>query len=243
MNNNQIRISAKNLGAFAMPNYCPRCQWIKLKYKLPYQIFPGIFSSIDSYSKSIAWAYYDKYNKLPPWFDTFGDFDEPIPVPGWSKFFFVDKETNIKLTGVADEIVKKTDGSYAIIDYKTARFTKHADSLHPIYKVQLNGYAKIAESIGISPISQLVLLYYEPMTDIIEITTDELNELVSEDSFKMGFKAHSLDVELDPEGIVKPLLKKVRELGDMEQAPEGLEGCEDCRLLGERGEKLENHPK
>ena len=64
-----------------------------------------------------------------------------------------------RLFGKIDEVLKKKDGSYAIIDYKTARFTKHADSLHPIYKVQLNGYAMIAENIGISPIKQLVLLY------------------------------------------------------------------------------------
>ena len=46
--NRQIQISAKNLGALALPAFCPRCFWIRMKCggKLPYQIFPGIFSSI-----------------------------------------------------------------------------------------------------------------------------------------------------------------------------------------------------
>ena len=126
MNKEQIRISAKNLGSLALPDCCKKCFYIKLKLKnkLPWQIFPGIFSSIDSYSKSIAWAYYIKHNRLPPWFSEFGDYETPIKVPGWNKFFYIDEETNIKLTGIPDEVLKKKDGSYAIIDYKTARFTK-----------------------------------------------------------------------------------------------------------------------
>ena len=46
------------------------------------------------------------------------------------------------------EILKKKDGSYAIIDYKTSRFTAHQDALHNMYKVQLNGIvSKIIASL------------------------------------------------------------------------------------------------
>jgi len=49
-----LKISAKNLGATALEDFCPRCYWIKLKMgnRLPFQSFPGIFSSIDSYTKA-----------------------------------------------------------------------------------------------------------------------------------------------------------------------------------------------
>jgi hypothetical protein len=33
-----------------MKGFCPRCFWISRRARLPWQIFPGIFSSIDSYS-------------------------------------------------------------------------------------------------------------------------------------------------------------------------------------------------
>ena len=47
-----LRISAKNLGELAKPDFCPRCFWLRTHAKrLPYQIFPGIFSSIDAYTK------------------------------------------------------------------------------------------------------------------------------------------------------------------------------------------------
>jgi len=43
----ELCISAKNLGEVALPDFCPRCFWLKLHARqLPFQIFPGIFSAI-----------------------------------------------------------------------------------------------------------------------------------------------------------------------------------------------------
>ncbi len=233
----QIQISAKNLGILALQDYCPRCFWLKLKlqFKMPYQIFPGIFSSIDSYSKKITWNYYEKHKKLPPWFSEFGEFSKPIPVPGWSQFYLIDEETNIKLTGVPDDIFQIEDGSYFIPDYKTAKYTANQDHLLPMYKVQLNGYSLIAESIGISPVSGVGLIYYEPQTDM---TVDKLDQVLLDKGFRMEFKAHCLEVELKPEEVVKPLLAEVRRLADIRQSPEGRRGCGDCGLVSKMVESL-----
>lgn len=226
----QIRISAKNLGELAMPDFCPRCFWIKLKCKLPYQIFPGIFSSIDSYSKKITWGYYEKFGKLPDWLESFGDFEKPIKAPGRSKFFFIDESSNVKLTGVVDEIVQKKDGSYFIVDYKTARFTKTQDKLLPIYRVQLNVYALIAQKCGFDPVSGIGLVYYEPPTGS---SIDNIDEATFDDGFNMPFNAHLLPLELEPETTVLPLLAEVRKLADMKTPPDGTSGCEDCPKLND----------
>ncbi len=140
----QIRISAKNLGYPTLSNFCPRCFWIKMhmRFKLPYQIFPGIFSSIDSYSKKITNYYYEKHGDLSEWFKDF-NISEPIKAPSLKDFYIIDHHTNIKLTGIPDEMFLRTDESYFIADYKTARFTNHQDELIPMYEVQLNGYAYI----------------------------------------------------------------------------------------------------
>jgi hypothetical protein len=61
-----LRISAKNLGALALPDFCPRCFWLKSRTKvLPFQIFPGIFSSIDSYTKRVVHAWIDANGNAP----------------------------------------------------------------------------------------------------------------------------------------------------------------------------------
>ena len=232
LSSQQIQISAKNLGSLALPNHCPRCFWIKLKLgnKLPWQIFPGIFSSIDSYSKKITWTYYQKYNQLPPWFNKFGNFIRPISVPHHSKFRIINDETNVTLTGVPDDVFLCGDGSYFIIDYKTAKFTKNADKLLPLYKVQLNGYAYIFEKLGMGKVSGLILCYYEPCT---EVGADRLDSLLLDQGFRMNFKAHLLEIGLDAEGVVVPLLMQARELGDRKIAPKGRDGCEDCMKMGE----------
>lgn len=232
MKNKLVQISAKNLGILALPDYCPRCFYLKLKlgFKLPWQIFPGIFSSIDSYSKKITWGYYQKFNRLPPWFSKFGKFVKPVPSPHFSKFYTIDADTNVKLTGIADEIFLMEEKLYFIVDYKTARYTYAQDELMPVYRVQLNGYAMIFEKMGMGKVVGLGLVYYEPDT---EVDVGRLDSLLVNGGFNMRFSAHLVEVGLDPVGVVLPLLKVVRELGDREVVPEGRTGCQDCGRLGE----------
>ena len=59
-----LQISAKDLGALAMKGFCPRCFWIQRRTRLPWQIFPGIFSSIDSYSKKVVHGQFDE-SRMP----------------------------------------------------------------------------------------------------------------------------------------------------------------------------------
>ena len=149
-----VKISAKQLGILALKDFCPRCFYLKLKlqFELPYQIFPGIFSSIDSYSKKITWSYFEKYNKVPHWFSPFGKFTGLAPIPHHSNFFVVDSKTGIRLTGVPDDIFIMAGGRYFIIDYKTAKFTDTQDSLLPMYVVQLNSYAYIFEKLDMGTV-------------------------------------------------------------------------------------------
>jgi len=208
----------------------PQCFWLKLKldYKLPFQIFPSIFSSIDSFTKKITWSHHERDGILPAWFENFGEFTRPVKAPGRSQFNFTDEETNVQLTGIVDDIFQKADGSYFIVDYKTARFTAGQDELMPVYRVQLNGYALIAEKCGLKPVTGIGLAYYEPQTNV---TSESLDLVLLEKGFHMPFRAHLLELELKPEETIMPLLKKVRGLADMPTPPEGLNGCKDCQLL------------
>jgi len=76
----QLRISAKDLGELAKPDFCPRCFWLKRHAKpLPFQIFPGIFSSIDSYTKKVVHAWMDRNDGAPFGLENLG-----IPVTQYS---------------------------------------------------------------------------------------------------------------------------------------------------------------
>jgi hypothetical protein len=221
-----IRISAKDLGAVALPSFCERCFWLRMKCrgKLPFQIFPGIFSSIDSYSKTVTNGYFNQHARLPKWFDAFGELGAPIKVPGWSKFCLVDGETNILLTGVPDEILKHPTRGLWIRDYKTARLTDAQDELAPMYEVQLNCYARIADAIGMGSVYGLGLLYYEPVTVFGE---EDPNFLIRDDSFFLRFAPKLKPVKMDLKQI-PPLLRTVRRICESLDCPSGRAGCVDC---------------
>ncbi len=226
----QIRVSAKDLGVLALPNFCPRCFWIKMHCanKLPFQIFPGIFASIDSYTKKVTNVYYARHNQLPAWLGELGDLGKPVKVPHYSKFGVVDEGTDILLRGMPDEILQKEDGSYFIIDYKTAKFTKAQDSLLPLYEIQLNAYAYIGKRQGFDPISGIALVYMEPQTDL---TQEELDSILRENGFLMGFAGHVLQLKLEPEQKIPSLLEEVRKIYDHKSPPPGNQDCRDCKLL------------
>jgi len=229
--NEPLQISAKNLGDFHQPDACLRCLWIKLHYpgKLPFQIFPGIFSSIDSYTKKAVHGWIDEYGELPGWLAAVGLAGEYRAVPGHTRFRVLDEATNITLTGVPDDIFVREDGAHLIIDYKTARFTPNQDALLPVYHAQLNGYAHIAERTGFSPVGGLALVYMEPRTEQEDADAPENRR---PDGFAMGFAAHILPIPQEP-GLVPGLLAQARALFDQPRPPQGNPGCEECETLQE----------
>jgi hypothetical protein len=224
-----LRISAKNLGQLALPTFCPRCFWLKLRLgnKLPWQIFPGIFSSIDSFTKRVTAHWLAQHQTTPPWLAGFGELVQSIDPPHWSRFKAVDPATGIELRGVPDHIFRGKDKTLLVIDNKTARFTPGQDALLPLYQVQLNAYAWLAERIGLGQVSAIALVYFEPLTDLSPV---ELGEYTRNEGFDMPFRAKSLPLALDLKSI-PPLLKHVRQIADPEAPPPSRTGCTDCRAL------------
>jgi PD-(D/E)XK nuclease superfamily len=227
--NDPIRISAKTLGALAMPGFCARCFWIErhLEARPPFQIFPGIFSSIDSYSKKIVHGWLDRHGEPPAWLRPLGNIKTYKNPPSASKFNFLDGETSIRLTGMPDGILAMDDGSTTIIDYKTARFSRTQDELFPLYEAQLNAYASIGERVGFSPVRQLALIYTEPVTNDAA-AGDDANLTFS--GFQMGFRARIKPVEIRPD-LVPRLLRKARAILDLGSPPTGAGGCANCAAL------------
>jgi hypothetical protein len=222
----QIRISAKTLGQLALPSFCPRCFWLKARCpKLPFQMFPGIFSSIDSYSKKVTSVHWQTLGEPPKWLSKLGDFVQSLPVPHHSRFFVIDEVTGIKLTGVPDAIFAQIDASFFIGDYKTSRFTAGQDRMLPLYEVQLNGYAHIGNRCGFRPVSGLGLIYYEPQTDLDE---ERLASVLGERGFSLPFTAKLLPIALRPEELIPPLLQRAKEILTADRPPDRTAGCEEC---------------
>ncbi len=227
-----IRISASRLGEILLPDACERCSWLKLRvnHRLPFDVFPSIFNSIDACTKDTVNSWFDVHGMPPRWLSQLGPitgYQKPKP---WREFQTTDHEYGINLRGVADAIFQDGDGSYLIADYKTARVDDDENKkLMPRYNVQLNAYARIAKDCGPAPISRLALIYLEP--------TQGHADNCREDGFVMGFQARVVDVPLD-DGLLRRAMARTRALFDRTDAPDGAPECEDCGRIRELAEHL-----
>lgn len=221
----EIRISAKVLAALNMPEACPRCFWVEHHMKLPYQIFPGIFMSIDAYTKKAIHAYFDQNGVMPSWIPELSDVVGYLKVPHWSKFKRLDPVTGITLSGVMDDCFEMKDGSRSIPDYKTAKFTASQDKLLPIYFGQLNGYRWIEEGLGFK-VSSMPLIYFEPVTD----QESCIPEIFHPSGFHMKFSAKVMQVEKDDE-LIPTLLVKAAEIIYLDKPPAPVDDCEECNKI------------
>ena len=224
-----LTISATELGSYAGFAFCRRCAWIRMHVRpLPWQSFPGIFSSIDRYTKQVVTGHLRREGRLPPWMAEVGDAVEHLDPPHWSKFKATDEKTGATLRGEADAIFRLADGSCAIVDYKTSRYNPDNRSQHRVYRAQLNAYAWIAQRLEFPPVSKLALAYMEPASDT---ESAEAPEATHPEGFSMGFRPRIVGVDLDTERLIPPLLRQVSRIHTQSNPPEPREGCRDCAAL------------
>lgn len=201
-------ISAKDLGQLAMPNFCPQCFWLQRHFGKPPSIFPGIFSTLDAITKRSTHASFSQTNLPPDWLKA----PEAVDVVEGNTYFNLPVEQDWILVGQPDDIFKLKDNTYQIIDYKTARFTGQQDELLPMYEVQLNAYAYLAEKYGFQPVSKLALVYFQPEQDL------------DPETFKLKFDTYQLEIELQAD-LIPSLLAQARQVVLAEKMPEGKADC------------------
>lgn len=223
-----LRVSGKDLGSMAVADFCPRCFWAKRRAPsgLPFQVFPGIFSSIDSFTKKVVHQWFDQIG-APAWLGSLGPLTGYVEPPHYSKFQHRDAATGVLLTGAPDAIFTKGDGSLVIADYKTAKFTAGQDHLLPMYQVQLTAYAYLASALDWPRVDSIALIYAEPMTEPHDAAPTSSGR---DHGFVLPFRAtvHMLDLDL---ARIPPLLADFRHLVKLDQAPQGVPGCKECPKL------------
>ena len=221
-----LRISAKDLGQLALDDFCPRCFWVKRKVKVPFQIpLPGIFSSIDSYTKKTVEGYFEMHGRLP---DSIGSIGVPNKIINIPRKDFKLEHQGVILTGDPDLLFLKKDGTLAIVDYKTARYTEKQDELLPMYKVQLNGYALISESVCDTEVSTMHLVYFEPPYPKEALKVGPKN--VNNAGFTMPFASSIHKIDKDTKMVAR-LMDKAKKILDLSAPPNGKKDCKECQNL------------
>ena len=227
------RIAARLLAELVSQRYCPRCFWLKMKMegKLPFQAFPGIFSSFDAFQKKLTAEHWHKQQSMPSWLKCFGQISELVPVAHWSQFRATDEISGLEIRGVPDLIFRLADNSFGIVDYKTSRLTDAQHAQQSLYSVQLNAYGWIAQRCGYYPITKLGLVYFDPQIDL----GDDLVTAINENGFDLFFEAKPVPLAVDMDSI-PPLMQKAADIAQLQHPPQGKEGCKDCELVEKMGQ-------
>jgi hypothetical protein len=220
-------IACKQIASLNEPEACERSFWLRHRCsRMPFSIFPGIFSSIDGFSKSLTDAAHVE-GALPGWLVERYGFTEPIKVPHFSRFHRHDPETGITLRGAPDAMFRRCDGSIAIVDWKCAKYTAGQRELSGLYDAQLSAYAWIAESYGFTPITHLSLIYTQPVTTV---ASGDVDRLITDDGFVMPFSATIVPVENQAGELIPRLLRRARRILDA-PLPPAVPNCKDCAAL------------
>ena len=195
---------------------------------LPWQGFPGIFSSIDRFTKQVILAHLQREGVLPRWLSGIGEVTEHLDPPHWSKFQATDDSTGVTLRGEADAVFVCSDGTCAIVDYKTSRYNPDNRSQHRVYRAQLNAYAWIAGRLDFPPVSRLALAYMEPATGDEDIQSQDA---IDDVGFALTFRPRIVEVDLDPDRLIPPLLRRAAAIHASATPPEPRSNCRDCAAL------------
>ncbi len=200
-------------------NGCKFCFWLKVKFGTPQPSMPmpGIFSAIAGRQKEF---YANKRTKdfckdLPDGVVLYGE----RPVHSKTlKFDGLKNECHIR--GRFDVVIKFDDGSYGVIDCKTA---SPSDEKAEMYGRQLQAYAFALENpengaLNLSPISKLGLIFFEP--SFFEQHDHEYQ------SFRG--KAVWIEVKRNDEGFVQ-FLQEVVSVLDKESPPDSSPDCNWCQ--------------
>ncbi len=199
---------------------CPRCFYLKVRHGFtrPFSPFPKMFTKIDGIQKDF---FSGKSCRIVSPEIPSGTFlhaekwveSAPIKVEGFKDTCFI--------RGKFDSIIKFDDGSYGVIDFKTANVkSEHAR----LYARQLRSYAYCLEHPAPNKFS------VKPISCIGLIGIDHQSMSLGDD----GVVSYACDMtwlpfDLDPEGF-HDFLRRVMEILTQPEMPPAAPNCGHCEF-------------
>jgi hypothetical protein len=226
-----LAITPKRLGLTALPDFCARCFWylLHLKFHPPFNGFAGaIFDRMEQAQLAIVSDLLDQDGKLPDEFEPFCDLVGCVEFPrDYRKYRFTLK-SGATLYGEPDAIYQRADKSLVVVDHKSADHKDGTDRFLPCYQIQTVGYGLIAEKgLNLGKVSEGGLFYWSASHDAV--VADPGKHYRSK-MLWMPFLPKPIGVEMDFSTLDEPL-KEAARLWTLRAAPEGQQGCKDCRRL------------
>ncbi|MEK7309426.1 MAG: PD-(D/E)XK nuclease family protein [Planctomycetota bacterium] len=199
---------------------CKYCFNLKVKHSIdqPSMPMPGIFSAIAGRQKEFyAGKRTEEFcRELPPGVVEFGE--------KWVESLVIKADNSPNtcfIRGRFDFVIKFDDGTFGVIDCKTAR---SSESKTKMYGRQLQAYTYALENaaegkLNLSPITKLGLLYFEPIG------------FKQIENAKQAFEGNLLwqEVKRDDKTFLTFINSVVKTLDSNDVQPQVCDNCEYCR--------------
>jgi hypothetical protein len=223
----QLAITARNLGRFNLPSYCPAClkYLLHLRFQPPYGMSGGLFGDAESCQKAILGYYLDKDGCLPKAFEPFCDVVARTKCNTHHSKFRAMHDSGVLLSGQPDEVLTLEDGSQCIIDHKSSRKDPNEDKFQGQYEVQVIGYAFIAEALGLGKVTKGGDIYWSAQVEAVE---DDPSNHFDHSTLWVPFKPKPVEISIDYT-ILDPLIEEMKTLWNAKQTPDSRQGCDDCK--------------
>jgi hypothetical protein len=222
-----LTISARNAGQVELKKFCPRCAWYLLRLKkMPFQFgMPGVMFYMEQCEKSFILAHLAKHGCLPKSFGPFATCIEPVEFP--FRMTALHEETGVNVTAQVDLMLRRKDGSIALLDLKTAKANGGGEVFHPQYEIQVTGYSWVTQEANIGKVGSAGLIFCEIQNDAFK--ANPLKYAAGE-GIVVPFNFAAREVELDYKRFAK-CLREMSRIWDAARPPKGADGCKDCMLL------------
>jgi len=221
MTSNSIKLSRSSLKLFLD---CPRCFWLTLHHKIRRP--PGYPYTLSAAVDYLVKQEFDKYRvkgTLPPILANekldakLYDSDE---LQDWRNNFkgisYYDEGLNAKLFGAIDDILEFSDGSLAVVDYKSSGAREIV--IYDDYQKQMDIYSYILSQMGFKTYPNAYFIFYQVIKD--------------GGGFKniLPFKEILKAVRVNPDWV-PDVFERAVEMARQDQAPINKNHCDHCHYV------------
>ncbi len=216
-----IKISRSGLKLFLE---CQRCFWLDLHHKIkrppPY---PYTLASAVDYLVKQEFDKYREKGDLPPIFvaqkikaKLYAGEDLSTWRNNFKGISFVDEDLDASLYGAVDDILEFSDGSLAVVDYKSTG--SREITVYDDYRKQMDTYAYILERMGHKVYPEAYFVFYQ-----VDKTGGGFKNA-------LPFTEEIRAVNIDPTWVPEAFEKAVK-LARQETVPKSAEECKHCHYV------------
>ncbi|KKR37033.1 MAG: hypothetical protein UW46_C0001G0013 [Candidatus Yanofskybacteria bacterium GW2011_GWF1_44_227] len=218
---NYLKISRSGLKLFLE---CPRCFWLDNKHKIKRPpSFPYTLSSAVDFLVKKEFDQYRAQGVLPPAFAKLGLdaklFSDP-KLSTWRENFvgiqYFDESLNAMLYGAVDDILEFSDGSLAVIDYKSTG--SREPHIYDDYQKQMDTYTHLLDMNGYKTIGKAYFHFF-----IVDKTPDRFD-------YKLNFNEEIKDITVDPTWVADVFERAVK-TARQTKSPVSAIDCKHCNYV------------